>query len=69
MYNILIEFDVPMKRVSLTKLCLSETFIRFQVGKYLSDVFLFEECFETRRCFIAIAFQTLLRSMPLRGFG
>ena len=40
MYNILIEFDVPLKRVRLIQFCLNETFIIFRVGKHLSDVFL-----------------------------
>jgi hypothetical protein len=37
LYNILIEFDIPMKLVRLVKMCLNETYSRFQVGKHLSD--------------------------------
>jgi hypothetical protein len=39
LYNILIEFRIPMKLVRLIKMCLSETYSRGQVGKHLSDTF------------------------------
>jgi len=39
LYNILIEFAIPMKMVRLIKLCLTEMYSRIQVGKHLSDVF------------------------------
>ena len=39
MYNILIEFGIPMKMVRLIKMCLNETYSRVQVGKHLSDMF------------------------------
>ena len=39
MYNILIEFGIPMKLVSLMKMCLTETYSRVRVGKNLSDMF------------------------------
>jgi hypothetical protein len=39
LYNILIEFGIPMKLVRLTKTCLSETYSRVWVGKYLPDTF------------------------------
>jgi len=39
LYNILIEIGVPMKMVSLIKMCLTETYSRVQVGKNLSDTF------------------------------
>ena len=38
-YNILIEFDIPLKRVRLVKMCLTETKSRVRVGKNLSDMF------------------------------
>jgi len=40
-YNILIEFDIPMKLVRLIKMCLTETYSRGLVGKNLSDMFPF----------------------------
>jgi hypothetical protein len=39
LYNILIEFGIPMKLVRLIKMCLNETYSRVQVGKNLSDMF------------------------------
>jgi len=39
MYNILIEFVIPMKLVRLIKLCVNETYISVEVGKHLSDRF------------------------------
>jgi sorting nexin-29 len=39
LYNILIEFGVPMKQVRLLKMCLNETYSKFRIGKHLSDSF------------------------------
>jgi hypothetical protein len=39
LYNILIEFGVPMKPVRLIKMCLNETYIKVRIGKHLSDSF------------------------------
>jgi len=38
LYNIVIEFGVPMKLVRLIKMCLTETYSRVWVGKNLSDM-------------------------------
>ena len=40
LYNILVEFDIPMKLVRLIKVCLTETYSRVRVSKNLSDRFL-----------------------------
>jgi hypothetical protein len=40
LYNILIEFGIPMKPVWLIKMCLSETYSRVRAGKHLPDTFL-----------------------------
>ena len=39
LYNILIEFGIPMKLVRIIKMCLSETCSRVRVFKHLSDIF------------------------------
>jgi hypothetical protein len=39
LYNILIEFDIPMKQVRLIKMYLNETYSRVWEGKNLSDMF------------------------------
>jgi hypothetical protein len=42
LYNILIEFVVPMKVLSLIKMCLNETCSIVHIGKHLSDSFPFQ---------------------------
>jgi len=39
LYNILIEFGIPMELVRLIKVCLNEPYSRFRVDKHLSDMF------------------------------
>jgi hypothetical protein len=39
LYNILIEFGIPMKLVRLIKMCLNETYSKVCIGKHLSDSF------------------------------
>jgi hypothetical protein len=39
LYNILIEFGIPVILVMLVKMCLNETYSRVRVGKHLSDMF------------------------------
>jgi hypothetical protein len=39
LYNILIEFGIPMKLVRLIKMCLNETYSEVRIGKHLSDSF------------------------------
>jgi hypothetical protein len=39
LYNILIEFGIPMKLVRLIKMCLNDTYSKVRVGKHLSDSF------------------------------
>jgi hypothetical protein len=39
LYNILIEFGVPMKLVRLIKICLNETYNKVRIAKHLSDSF------------------------------
>jgi sorting nexin-29 len=44
LYNILIEFGVPMKLVRLIKMCLNETYSKVCIGKHLSDSFPIKNC-------------------------
>jgi hypothetical protein len=37
LYNILIEFRVPIKLLRLIKMCLNETYSKVRIGKHLSD--------------------------------
>jgi len=39
LYNILIEFGIPVKLLRLTNMCLTETCMRGRVDKHLSDMF------------------------------
>ena len=39
MYNILIEFGIPVKMVNLIKMCLNENYSRVRVGKHLCHIF------------------------------
>jgi hypothetical protein len=39
LYNILIEFGIPIKLVRLIKMCLNETYNSVWVRKHLSDMF------------------------------
>ena len=39
LYNILIDFGIPMKLVRLIKMCLTETYRRVRLGKNVSDRF------------------------------
>jgi hypothetical protein len=39
LYNILIEFVIPMKLVRLITMCLNETYSKVHIGKHLSDSF------------------------------
>ena len=47
LYNILTEFCIPMKMISLIKVCLTETYSRIQVGTNLSDILGFFKKFRT----------------------
>jgi len=39
LYNVLVEFYIPMKLIRLIKMCLNEMYSRVWVGKNLSDMF------------------------------
>jgi hypothetical protein len=67
LYNILIEFGIPLKLVRLMKLCLNETYSRVRVGKHLSDRFPIKNNLKKKRCFITIAFQLCFRICHQEG--
>jgi hypothetical protein len=39
LYNILIEFSIPMQLARLIKMCLNENYSRGRVGKHLCHIF------------------------------
>jgi hypothetical protein len=39
LYNIVVEFGVPMKLVRLIKMCLNKTYTKVRIGRHLSDNF------------------------------
>jgi hypothetical protein len=66
LYNILIEFGIPMKLAGLIKMCLNETYSRGRVGKHLSDTLPIQNGLK-QDDFLPL-FSTLLWNMPLGGF-
>jgi hypothetical protein len=61
LYNILIEFGIPMKLLRLINMCLNETSSRVQEGRHLSDMFPLKNGLKKRRHFIAFASQLFFR--------
>jgi hypothetical protein len=51
LYNILIEFGIPMKLVRLIKMCLNKPCSRVQVGKHLLDLFHIKNDLKQGDCF------------------
>ena len=60
MYNILSEFDIPIKLVRLMKMCLNETYSRIQVGKHLSDMFPTKNGLKLRGALLSLLFNFAL---------
>jgi hypothetical protein len=60
LYNILIEFGVPMKLFRLIKMFLNYTYSKIHTGKHLSDSFPIQNGL-TRRCSITTAFELRYR--------
>jgi hypothetical protein len=44
LYNILIEFGVPVKLLRPIKTCLNETYSKVHIGKHLSNSFPIQNC-------------------------
>jgi hypothetical protein len=62
-FNILIEFGVPMKLITLVKIYLNETYNGVNIGNYLCDTFLIENGLKEDASTLLIS--TLLYNMPL----
>ena len=68
LYNILLEFGIPMKLLRLIKMCLNETYSRVLVGKHLSEMFPIKNGLK-QGDFLLPLLSTLFESMPLGGFS
>ena len=68
MYNILTDFGIPTKLVTLTKMCLTETHSRVRLGKNLSDMIPIRNGLKNG---VALSpfLSTLLESTPFVGFS
>jgi hypothetical protein len=60
LYNILIEFGVPMKLVRLIKMCLNETHSKAHIGKHLSDSFSIQNGLEQGDALLPLLFNFAL---------
>jgi hypothetical protein len=60
LYNIFIEFVIPMKPVRLIKMCLNETYSNVHTGKNLSDAFPVSSCLKQRNAFSPLLFNCAL---------
>jgi len=60
MFNILIEFVIPMKLVRLIKMGVNETYISVKVGKHLSDMFPIRNGLEQEDAFMPLFFNFAL---------
>jgi hypothetical protein len=59
LYNILIEFGIPMKLVRIIRLYLTETYVykRVRANKNLSDIFLIRNDLEQRDALLPLLFK------------
>jgi hypothetical protein len=60
LYNILIEFEVPMKLVRLIKMCLNEIYSKVHIGKHLSGSFLIQNGLKQRDALSPLIFNFAL---------
>jgi len=67
LYNILIEFGIPMKLVRLIKMCLTEMYGKVQVGKNLSHMFCIRNVLKKGDALLPLLFN-FAYSMLLGGF-
>ena len=73
LYNILPEFDIPMKLKRLIKLCLHETCSTARVGKRLSDTFPIKKGLKDRDALLPLMFnfalEHVIRRVPAKEEG
>jgi hypothetical protein len=62
LYNIFIEFWVPMKLMKLIKMCLNETFSKVRIGKHLSDSFPIQNGVRQGDALCSLIFQLYFRT-------
>jgi hypothetical protein len=67
LYNILVDFGVPVKVVRLIKMCLTETYYRLPVGKNVSDMFPIRNSLKQRDALLPLIFN--FRLCHLEGSG
>jgi len=67
LYNIPIEFGIPMKQAGLIKMCLNEAYRRVRVANICLACFLLWMV-SNKEMFYHYFFATLLYSMPSGGF-
>jgi len=60
LYNILIEFSVPMILLKRIKMCLNETYCRVREGKHLSDKFPIKNCLKEGDALLSLLFNFAL---------
>ena len=60
LYNILMEFGIPVELVRLIKMCLNEAYSITWVGKYLSDMFPNKNYFKKRAALPSLLFKFAL---------
>jgi hypothetical protein len=69
LYDILIEFGITTKLVTLIKMCLYETYSEVRIGKHFSESFPIRNVLKSRRCSITTAFQLCFGIFHLGGLG
>jgi hypothetical protein len=62
LYNILIEFGVPMKLVRLIKTCSNETYSKICMGKHLSHTFAIQKGLKQGDALLLLLFNSALES-------
>jgi hypothetical protein len=60
LYNILLEFGIPKKLVTLIKMCLNESYRKFHIGELLSDKFPIQNGLKQRNALLPLLFNFAL---------